>query len=337
MRLYCYSRCKEEKRSLPNSRSVVVLVGAIFTALTWTFYNPVLSAPAEQRKITFHFPARSVGKIEYVELLDGRLDYDFKGAPRPMPAMGTVQIPAEQLISFTLNYDGAANASFLDSPEIGASNLLSLDMHNVESANDETLKHITHLTKLRRLLFSGTDVSDAGLKYLAPLKHLTQITGSGTLIKGPGLVYLEGLNELGKLEISRSNFKGFNFDKLPVFKSLHYLSLSQSVVDDTVCTFVGKLPEIRSVDISRNKITDAGIAQLVGAKKLAQLNLCDTQITPKCLPSLAKLPALAEVKILLGQLPPDSEKAIEKRLPKCHFELRAADSKIDSSLFSPLH
>lgn len=309
---------------------VCVLIGMIV---------PVCSAPVTPiapRKIIIHFPARSVGRIMFVTAIGGRVGFDSATAPHSIEAKGDVQLSADRPIGIVLNYDGAANSSFLESPEMIATNLLQLDFRNVETANDDTLKHFTHLSKIRRLLFSGTDVTDACLKYLASLKDLNHITAGSTLMKGSGLAYLAELPALERLELSCSNFRDCKFAKIPTFKKLKLFTASTCELNDGACEFIGRQLLLEDIDISKNKITDAGIARLVGLKKLRTLNLCDTLVTPKCLTSLSKMPSLLRLTLLLGQLPPASVTMMQKALPKCHFALTSSNSNVDASLFSPL-
>jgi Leucine-rich repeat (LRR) protein len=295
-----------------------------------------LTTAGESQKVTVHFPAKSVGKIFAASFSGKWIIYENGQNGQPTQARGDVQLPTQQPVAIILNYDGAANASFLDSPEMAAINLVQMDMKNVESANDDTLKYISHLSKIRRLLIAGTDVTDEGLKYVASNQNLTHLVAGGTLIKGPGLSKLANLPELVSLELPRSNFKNFKFGRLPDFKKLEKLTVAQSLLDDDVCTFVSRQRLIQELDISKNKITDAGIAQLVNLKKLRSINLCQTSITPKCLSSLSKMASLRELALIPGQLPPDSVANMRRTIPRCHIDLRPPDSKVDSTLFAPL-
>jgi hypothetical protein len=296
----------------------------------------VSSTSVKSQAVTVHFPPRSVGKILPAVVHGDRVGIEESKKANPIQAKGDVQLSTQQPIAMVLNYDGAAKSSFLESPEIAALNLVLMDFRNVESANDDTLKYMTHLSKIKRLLISGTDVSDAGLKYVSSMKDLTHIAGGGTLIKGPGLTYLSELPNLKKLELARSNFKGFKFDHTPTFKRLEVFTAAQSLIDDGVCEFIARQPFIIDVDISRNKITDAGIARLAGLKFLRSINLCETLVTPKGISSLSKIPTLHSLTLLLGQLPTDAVAKLQKTMPKCRFDLRPADSEIDPNLFSPL-
>jgi hypothetical protein len=298
--------------------------------------SKALATVDKSQNVTVHFPPRSVGKIIPAYIAGKRCGVDDSAKAGPIPARGDIQLSTQQPIAMVLNYDGAANSSFLDSPEMAATNLVQIDFRNVESANDETLKYMTHLTKIRRLLITGTDVTDAGLKYLSSMNMLIQLAGGGTLIKGPGLAYLSELPMLEKLEVARSNFKGFKFDHLPNFKKLAVFTAAQCLLDDNVCEFIARQPLMSSLDISKNKITDAGIARLAGLKQLRTINLCETLVTPRCIDTLVKIPSLATVTLLLGQLPPDAVAKMQKSMPKCRIELRPVDSNIDSNLFSPL-
>jgi Leucine-rich repeat (LRR) protein len=297
----------------------------------------VSPAAAIPKTVTIHFPSRSVGKIILASLQGTYVRSDDAMKSTPIQAKGDVQLSTLQPITMVLNYDGAAKSTFLDSPEMAAVDLVQIDFRNVESANDDTLKYMTHLTRIRRLLMSGTDVTDSGLQYISSMKDLGHIAGGGTLIKGPGLAYLSELPQLVKLEIARSNLKGFKFDHLPTFKKLEMFTVSQSLCDDSVCEFISRQPQLTEIDISKNKITDAGIARLSSLKKLRSMNLCETLITPKCIASLSQMPSLSNLTLILGQLPPDAVAKMRKAMPKCHIELKPVDSPIDSSLFSPLH
>ncbi|HUP81998.1 MAG TPA: hypothetical protein VM260_25830 [Pirellula sp.] len=73
-----------------------------------------------------------------------------------------------------------------------------------------------------------------------------------------------------------------------------------SSLNDETIGYVAALPSVRSLDLSKTSITDAGLALLRASKFLSKLNLSDTKITAKGLLACS-LPSYCEIQLATGQ------------------------------------
>jgi hypothetical protein len=294
----------------------------------------VTKAAAQASSIDLHFPSHPVGKIYKVEVLKNGLTTRPTVGDKSWIARGDISLDPAQAILFTMNYAGSENSSFLEG--MSNANVVVLDMNNLENVNDETFKHISKLTQLRRILSNGTDLSDEGMKYLKPLKNLSTLVANGSLIKGPGLSVLAELPELRYLELARSAMRGCDFSKLAPLKKIVAIDLSGCALTDTVCMYLNQMHTMIFLNIAKNKITDEGISHLVNLNHLTEINLINTAVTPRAALSLAKLPMLQHVILGENQFSEPAVLRFKKALPKCSVELRKSDDKIDANVFAPL-
>src|SRR5262245_25515125 len=76
------------------------------------------------------------------------------------------------------------------------------------------------------------------------------------------------------------------------------LSLKSTEIHDEDLRSVGKLTSLEQLDLEYTKITDAGIAHLVGLKNLRYLSIGGTRITDAAMKNIGRLTRLEE--LLLG-------------------------------------
>jgi hypothetical protein len=318
-------------RSVMSILALFAVCIAEISSMPSTEAKPIDKSP---RSITLHFPAQAVGKIYEVALLKNGFMANPGGAAKTLTARGDVNVDPARAVMFVMNYAGSEHPDCLD--QFRNTNLVILDMNNLENVNDETFSHLEMLTTLKRIRANSTDLSDKGLKFLKPLKALTMLTACGTLVKGPGLAYLSELPALYRLELARSAMRNFDFSHLPTLKTLVDLDLSGCVLNDTACIYLGRMRTVRLLNIAKNKISDAGIAHLTGMSRLAEINLIGTAVTPRAATSLSKLPALCKVVLGEDQFSELGLERFKKSLPRCVIEPRKSDGKIDANVFAPL-
>ncbi|MEX0612290.1 MAG: hypothetical protein WD229_09225 [Pirellulales bacterium] len=174
----------------------------------------------------------------------------------------------------------------------GLTKLTHLSLHNTP-LNDAGLKHLAPFTKLQTLVLSGTRITDAGLKELAPLKNLTTLHLSGAKVTDAGLRDLAPLRKLTTIEIWSNSVSDTTLGVLREIDLLHALPLAKGKGDDRPTS----ADEVIQMDLGPpfgTKVTDAGLAELVGLKNLAKLDL-PAGVTDVGLKELAKLDNLTSL------------------------------------------
>lgn len=95
------------------------------------------------------------------------------------------------------------------------------------------------------------------------------------------------------------NIKGRDCD-LPVLlkaPQLQEVSLNGPEITDQSMKIVGKLHDLRELQLWNTQVSDDGLSELVGLRKLSLLNLYGTPFTSAALPHIAKLHSLERLQL----------------------------------------
>jgi internalin A len=131
---------------------------------------------------------------------------------------------------------------------------------------DLVMAHVGRLDALEVVQVDGVPITDEGLAYLRGLKRLRTLLISQTKVTGAGLESLAGLHELLLLDL----------EGLPIVDAdlarLRVLLRSRWAVSPARADFL-------VLDLSRTRITDAGLLQLVGLRRDILLDVKGTAVT----------------------------------------------------------
>jgi Leucine-rich repeat (LRR) protein len=103
-------------------------------------------------------------------------------------------------------------------------------------------------------------------------------------------------------------------------RNLHSLDLSHSNIDDEALRSLSGMPDLRSLDLSETKITDAGVAVLAEHRNLQSLDLSQTGVTDVALPPLVKLPYLSQLDLRETQITEAAVRELRRQMP--HTEVQ---------------
>ena len=184
-----------------------------------------------------------------------------------------------------------------------------LNLSGSRAVTDDGVRHLAHLTSLRHLDLSGTNVTDAGLEVLRNLPRLQTISLAGTRTTDAGvralahcealehvnlaatgagdgaLRALAGKRQLRHLAITLTDAGIPLLHELPVFKTWHG--------GEAALTLLGRRSVPNQLSL-RGPLTDRGMASLRGLDGLFSLDLDDNRlgITAAGLEPLVSLPHL---------------------------------------------
>jgi hypothetical protein len=168
----------------------------------------------------------------------------------------------------------------------GMPDLEELTLANNADLTDRALHHLDHLTRLRKLVLTGTGIRGPGLRCLSRMTELTYLdlndtvvddraleslralTGlksvdlRGTFVTDDGLTHLAGLEALVGLDLSHTDVTGVGVARLPLEK-LHSLNLTFTRLDDAGLRAIGPLSEIEMLAIRGTRVTEAGWHEFV--------------------------------------------------------------------------
>ncbi len=275
---------------------------------------------------------KSVGILHLVGVTPGGLVIQPNADDPAIKCIGTIKVPCEQALSFTPSYDGARDLSYLDKMP---GNLAQIDFHNLETVTDSGLGHLQNKTTLVRIILDGTDVSDAALKNFSKLVNLNNLPMNNTLVTGTGFAFLRNLPKLRSLSLDRCPIK--DCSGLRELKSLYSLKISNCNLNNEALKYVSEMPSLTLCDVAYNPINNAGVAFLSKSKTIQSLNLSETHISAGCIKYLKSMPSLVQLELSNRLFSEASVRELKAALPRCHIKIPQTRSKIDSSLFTPLH
>lgn len=143
---------------------------------------------------------------------------------------------------------------------------------------------------------SAARLDDAAAPFVARLTGLRCLIANDAEITNKGLVQLCALTELRVLSLAGAGkFDAAGMARLAAMKHLERLVLRGGNVNDECLQHVGRLAQLRHLDLTRTMVTDAGLASLAQLTQLNELILSQTQVSG---PGLAHLNALGMLERL---------------------------------------
>jgi len=113
---------------------------------------------------------------------------------------------------------------------------------------------------------------------------------------------------------------GFGWQALPQFTQLQTLNCCLWKLTEGHMRIIGRLSELRNLDLGYTEIDDAAAMHLAGLTQLTHLNLTSTQVTPKLFPILTGLSHLQELRISSENLEYKDLAILQKQLPNCRIK-----------------
>jgi serine/threonine protein kinase len=260
-----------------------------------TFY----SDQGNKRVRKFHFPARSIGKI------DGGESNLFIVAANEH----TLQIP----LNFELNDDPMVLSGFRKD-EVGSLSLRGLIVD--DSATDQ----IKHWGELKELDIARSDIGDRSIMNLQTLPKLTSLNVGDTHVSATGLRQLH-LEKMRLLNADRMLFASELLPKLRHSKVLTKLFLAGTGLKDNDIKSISEIRQLTTLDIGDNSISDKGVAHLVNLPFLTHLWISSKNVTPQCIESLRKMERLRGLVITPYNWTPQEREKFVRSLKRSDLAL----------------
>lgn len=220
--------------------------------------------------------------------------------------------------------------------------LQSLDLHMENRLSCKGIKQLEKMPQLQQFTLNRDSRNDAGLtekelNQLVQLPHLRSLDlrvpplqiKSLKLMKSPNLVLLTLWKchqlttfEIGNFPKLRSltihdnkQLKTIKLTKTPLLESVSFSSSPH--LTDALFGEIKKLKYLNDFSVGGAQLTDAGLAQLVGMKKLKRISLSSMQLITKTgLQQLTKLKSLETISLLYAPKITHTDLQCFKGLPK---------------------
>jgi eukaryotic-like serine/threonine-protein kinase len=205
-------------------------------------------------------------------------DPDLAAAQYVLSGGGTVKVDGHQeikaaadlprepfrLTSITIRDDPALTDDRLAVFE-GCQHLREVYLWGSPQVSDAGLRHFSRCKQLRILGIGGTTVTNSGLASFKDHEVLERLHVAHTSVTAAGLSNFRGCKNLSSLNLDGCT--KFTDQDLPLL--LEWQNLSELILDET-------------------GVTDAGVTQLVGFKRLKFLRLLRTQVRKEAIEKLAQ-------------------------------------------------
>jgi hypothetical protein len=109
-------------------------------------------------------------------------------------------------------------------------------------------------------------------------------------------LFLRQMTKLRGLHLTNAFLTGCGIEHLLALKSLEYLDLNGTNVDDASLRMLSKLKCLKTLHLSSTAVTDQGIRKLQALKKLRTLTLHDSLVTKDCCVRLGKFMPKCEIR-----------------------------------------
>ncbi|MFM8218341.1 MAG: hypothetical protein ACKOJF_05400 [Planctomycetaceae bacterium] len=220
--------------------------------------------------------------LQLCDNLDGRaLDAVARGTGLRMVGLAGTAVSGAELVRL------------LDLPE-----LVALDLEGCDRVHDETAEVLARFRGLRGLIlrktaFEKQSLTDAALPALARLEQLERLDLTGTRVTDKGMPELARLTHLRELNLGLVALTDAGLAALAPLRGLRRLDLPYSEGFAGPLLTPGAVPgllqfeQLRALDLTGAKVTDAELPRLAGLKDLGWVRLARTGVTAEGLKELA--------------------------------------------------
>lgn len=182
-----------------------------------------------------------------------------------------------------------------------AETLLHVDLAQCSALTDAGLLQLLHARNMRSLTIDMClQVSDDGLLVLQDCRDLVTFSSRGCpRITGAGISNLAAAAaSLSVLDLERCPRVHGGLAHLSALRMLKVVNLGWcNSVDDSDAAVLASFPDLQVLNLSRTRVTNAGVSGLSGLTKLHTLALAGCRVTDAGLASLAGLHALTELDL----------------------------------------
>lgn len=166
--------------------------------------------------------------------------------------------------------------------------------------SDKDLLCLSKLSKLNSLEFEGENAVDGTMfeAFNNKVPELKAITFYGDKLTAKGAAALGKLTSLRSLKIPRCKPESAWMSELARLTELDNLEIpTPSKGADEWAKGLGKITNLKKVDLSKSDLTDVGVEYISALKNLEELNLSNTAITDKCISALSSLHELKHLSL----------------------------------------
>ncbi len=150
-----------------------------------------------------------------------------------------------------------------------------------QSIDDSALAAVARLRQLDDLDLEATRVTDAGLKALLGMK-LKSLALPRRALTDLGLKhYLAVVPAPVKLDLSKWTITNAGMKEIGKITDLRHLNISNARINDDGMKEIAGLTQLVYLEMMHTKVTDDGLRELFSLRQLRYLNLTRTRVSPR--------------------------------------------------------
>ncbi len=149
----------------------------------------------------------------------------------------------------------------------------------LSEATDANSALVGRFTRLERLAFDDSSLSDAGWAHLYGLTNLTSLNAAGPASSDDWLVHVKKFPRLSYLDVSSSGVTDRGLVHLKGLSNLSILILSDTRITDGGLAHVSGLTNLSELHLDNDQISDAGVVHLKRLTKLSRIDLTGSPVT----------------------------------------------------------
>ncbi len=161
---------------------------------------------------------------------------------------------------------------------------------------NDSLRHASRLKQLKALTVSFNEITNDALSHLAPLDELLYLDLDVTSVTDEGLPALRQLSQLYHLKLYGNPITNEGAARLSQIRSLGELDLGNTKITDEGLLSLAELPNLTRLRLDQMitgqgqelRITDTGLRNLAGARRLRDLGLVNFPVTDRGIADLKK-------------------------------------------------
>ena len=323
----------------------IVLIGAICASLSEKPAKVVhVQAPRSSLRTVLDLPAwESIGKsakstkspvsVFFSNTVDQRAklrNFDF-----PLKSIGTIGhgededtfVPAQghMVLSMPISLQVSSDTGVLSGFRPDEVQILLMRGLSVD---DSATKPFRNWRNLETLNLDWCDISDDSIANIQTLPKLSRLHVANTHISAVGLQQLK-LENLILLDVNHITYAGEILPRIRHSKKLQNLRVAKTGLKDADLKLIGQISPLSVLDIRGNPISDKGIESLTNLKYLDYLWFSATDVTPKCIESLKKMPHLKGITLSMNTWSPQAKASFISAAAKqrCQVEDNTDTSK----------
>jgi len=254
-------------------------------------------------------------------------------------AKGTVQfaVPDQAVVYLVASYQLTEHPEVLTKLDPNVVDCLSFANTGIMAEVIRAIKPVSHLTGLRYLDLSVSELTDESLTPLKALTNLERLNLYMSGINGTFLKEVTSLRKLLSLELTSNLLDAKAFVYLSKFQSLENLQLNRCGVRDGDMQQVSKLANLTSLGLSQDLMTGKGLALLKPLKKLRFLSLTNCNLSTSDLMAL-KGTDLSTLNLPANSYTPAEMSQLQRAMPHTKLFCRSGQvSDYEKTLYGPLH